>query len=996
MRKQAVERSCRRKALEGDRHDEIQTRTQWETSFERGLFSAKNSSGALFGRDAVFAVRIRAGGGTVSSGTDCGVRLWGTILRRSERGPRPGQLTRAEVDALIAQGLTVADLTEQCTVATMAITTADEHVDPKWFNFKINRPTETEDYSDYAALRAHYSYLDSAWDSPFNKAQTDETGAYIQRYYPALTGQADGVEYEVKRVSYHDTTVYRIGNVVINTTNGEQRYVYVSSEVNTGAASHFILPDDGRITVEYGPKEYNVYYEVYLDGVAQAAADLKFGSHAIFGSQRPSKTTDQHVSADVTIPAGYYARVYIGDADDRDDPDKFLTEYTYYADKPVTSPYEQFPTEGNYGKYPLGMGPEFTSNGNNVLIDSNAEAPSFFSLTGKYDSGAKGSANAPILIRVVLGKRTQFKISNELWGQTMTGEVRQQDKIKGNLLGGERNIFITKDANGKYILDESKYDNDAFLKDDGTMYQRPTDVDINPDDRSYSFTWTFTTKTVDTTGQNGNPVSFDFELRSLSVNSENVELPFINNPTNAGDNASTEKIQIQGATVQVRVTAVENPDSTHPFQRRYDIAFTNVTRNIIITTSALGMQQNSEFIVSNLTGVELQLWAGPRNDSSDFGWKDRKQGITTLNRKDGAFDFDESDTAHDNANARFKLVNGYELKDGGVEACVTYTHKTSETDGNFICLDQPDNESWYYLKLEGTTTAITDDPTNTYILSIEAKLKKYQVHYMNGVNESTMLQAGIAGLPEKEDINDFPNFTEWTQDEKHPGLDTNAGNYYDLVSNDSILINASIPTDGARRPAVFQFWVLTDKDGNPIKEDGTPISSYKNADGTIDMTKLVTVKGDTLMDLQEVSNAAEKDTTGKYTFCLTACWEPAAEPFVYYITFNKIDENGAPKTDVYAGTDDKGNPYPMVDVNNDPIGGGALRYAAIDRHAYAKVSSSTIVFDPDSTVTTLWQAMAGNTWYKLDPNRGEAAKNQARDSYLYAVKNYGEVDVWFT
>ena len=135
---------------------------------------------------------------------------------------RAGLLTKAEVDTLIEQGLTEADLMDPYAAAPIGITTADEHVDPKSFNFIVKRPAVTEEYLNYAELRAHYDYLPDTWDGPFNKEQTDANGAYIQQYYPALTDRREGVEYEVNRLSYHDTTVYRIGNVVRRSSIGRR------------------------------------------------------------------------------------------------------------------------------------------------------------------------------------------------------------------------------------------------------------------------------------------------------------------------------------------------------------------------------------------------------------------------------------------------------------------------------------------------------------------------------------------------------------------------------------------------------------------------------------------------------------------------------------------------------------------------------------------------------------------------------------------------------
>ncbi|MCH5353327.1 MAG: S-layer homology domain-containing protein [Acutalibacter sp.] len=995
---------------------------------------------------------------------------------------RAGELTKKEVDALIEQGLTLEDLQDPYAIAPMAITTHYEHVDSGYFKFIVNKPEQTLAFETYAGedgLTSVYNYLPATWAGPVNKAQVNENDEYYQSrnaapviggvkpdftnnydpevtgefnagklgtdlenlYYPHLYGKVNGVEYEVARVSYHDTTVKRIGNVLIEVSDSEEpmHYIYVSSGRTTGSTSHFIIPtnpdgsveSDNKITVEYQPLEYGITYEVYVDnldgkgGQLQSADNATFGRHAIFGSTRSEKTVEQIATATVTIPDGYYARVYIGDKTDEGD---FPTSYISYADSQtdyvgrpgVTSIHEKFPTERGYGEFPLGMGPSFKTAGDTgsgpdaVVLDGDApNTPSYFTLSAVYSSGDPGSGDTEMVIRVVIGKRTNFTVSNELWGETQTDGVVQQDKIKGNLLGGERTIFIKKDEiSGDFIFDDARYK--EIKPSTGQPYIKPEDVRVNGRTGEYSFTWIFTTKT-----RNGE----NFQLQTLSVNGESVDVPSVstNDPSHAtvndlGKVDSKPRVKLQNAEVEVSVRIVDTKSAMYEgdetdygdqYQRRYEVRFTNVTRNIVITTSALCPSDHQSFSVSNLDGVDLERWDGSRNTWTEVTQGEVlhvSQGLLWENYPTNLPTDQNGEQITGNFNVRAKPHYGYELPgearlhtgkpdengepDGvaGTVDGITYTNGSGQVQ-KINALAGPDANGWFYLDLSG-------GEGDSYYLSIYASLKRYQVKYLNGSRSGPELQPYVDGLPDVNTLQNFPDFSDWNgltaenYGDDYRVVDNNNQKYYNLNTASSIRVSANIPQDPAERPAVFKFWVLTNEQGKPIDRYGQPHLGYKTTGS--DGSDLSAVKGDTLRQLADVIGGAVRDEkTGIYTFYLTAYWTPAAEAFSYYIVFDKIDETGADKMDAYY----PGSRYPIL---NKATGERTGRYATVDRNAYTKVTSTTVVFDPDSDLVA--EYMATDPWYELYEGQEDGDRHRNGNNGLFVYTGVGNRDimnVWF-
>lgn len=865
---------------------------------------------------------------------------------------RAGLLTSAEVDALIEQGLTVADLGEDYPIMPMGLVEPGQSMREfrDRFKFLINVPREEpKPYDSYIALSTDYTGLES-WDGPKTGPQADENTLvyYTNRaneeegkfdYYPKLTStgsaaEGSGVDYEVTRLSYHDTTVYRIGYLEIETADGgKHTHLYASPEVESGTTSHFVLPDNAQITVEYSPIEYDVEYEI-------TGAPEGWGPDRIFGANRPLKTTNQHVSTTVTIPVGYTARVYFNNVE------KFPMED---ADSAVGDPI-------SYGNHPLGTEPKYKTDtvagasSNVVVIDTAANAPDYFSLTGTYLSGKVGSANSDIKVRVELTERTSFTLSDELWVTTSTGGSVQTEKI----------LDLTPDPRTKGGKPTTTPTGDGFI-------------------------WTFTTY-----GERNGEVH---ELRTLTVNGQPVSLPPLPTKQNQPSTKTAElkEADFTYANVNITVAIVQEKIQGQNGQinvYKYTVEFSNVKRDLVITTSALVVENAPELVVSSLEGVELELWSRAvkaENQDPNYDWNEADQGrILKIDEGNttGLHIYDETDS--NEYNARFRPAKGYEWGSGGVDRSITFApgYTLADADSDFF----PDEDGWYYATLTINTGAANSAAS---YLSIEAELKQYQVHYLDGTGQA--LQNGVEGMP-----------TSVTKMPFSDGVDTNGGKYYDMITNKAIVVNSDIPEDNSetadKRPAVFLYWVLTDAQGNPIDpETGNEILDYKNADGTINTSKLHKYKGAYTADLSATSAYADKNGGNIY---LTAYWEPAAQPFVYYITLNKIDSTGAVVKDVAEGTKKDGGKYEMPDG----------RYAFVDRETFTKVpegETTFVIFDTGSEPAANFLAGSdttekkeSNVWYKFDelgqykePFTGDGFGSDPHN-HIYEVGNHGEVDVW--
>lgn len=215
-----------------------------------------------------------------------------------------------------------------CVAAAAWASTAGDKVNAEHFSFSITDASgTTHDFTTIAELQADgYSLSgDAGWDGVF-------AGEQPAGNYPSVQG------YEFKGLTLDDMAVYEIGLTEVNS----REYVYVTVRENgeTDSMTSIVLPEGETIHVNYRPQEYPIDYGVYIDGEKQEANDAKFGLDAIFGLNRAGTTSRQSFSVNVTIPAGYTGRVYLGDTSAFSESDNEKLEH--------------FPLEPGYGNYPLG------------------------------------------------------------------------------------------------------------------------------------------------------------------------------------------------------------------------------------------------------------------------------------------------------------------------------------------------------------------------------------------------------------------------------------------------------------------------------------------------------------------------------------------------------------------------------------------------------------------------------------------------------------------
>ena len=358
--------------------------------------------------------------------------------------------------------------------------------------------------------------------------------------------------------------------------------------------------------------------------------------------------------------------------------------------------------------------------------------------------------------------------------------------------------------------------------------------------------------------------------------------------------------------------------------------------------------------------------------------------------------------------------------------------------------------NWYYASLNKLPYLKSAAAKNTY-LRFEAVPRTYELRYLSGAATEDGKTVGIGPNSQYDQygFNNVFNLKENTM--PYYDNDANVAPYYidsTLYSKadakglePSFHIYKGEPEDNGNIVAndkvyyTFQYWVLTDKDGNPVDEDGKQIicvGTGKNGEVTDDdiaawqdqFIKFFPSDSIALDSFDKIIEATGKSEDGedvvtfdqenqKFIFYLTACWSSEAiKPYTSYITVNtRADvDNGSTNTVPWFG----GEWYAVNERRTATDKELEDKLVALIRAAYSRTSyldaaaaggsvadGVTVTIDKDKLTEFMAELAKENDkylWYTFDDEQNGWDEDHKIDSGTYTwlrVKDKQEVPVWF-
>ncbi len=204
----------------------------------------------------------------------------------------------SEIETLAATGtLTLARLNDLAPMQLTGGTVSKGHFTATKVVVKEGGRLATEPITD-----DEWAKMCGSWTGATSGVQNEEA----LKAYPQIAN------YKIGSLTINGSEVARLGNVSVKTEGDEEsKYVYWSPSADLSNMTSTVLAPGEKIQVNYVMQEYPITYKVLekqADGgyitSTQKLAD-------IFGLQRPAETVNQWLTVDVTVPAGYYGRVYM-------------------------------------------------------------------------------------------------------------------------------------------------------------------------------------------------------------------------------------------------------------------------------------------------------------------------------------------------------------------------------------------------------------------------------------------------------------------------------------------------------------------------------------------------------------------------------------------------------------------------------------------------------------------------------------------------------------
>lgn len=871
----------------------------------------------------------------------------------SEAGNQPSEedesdvYTLSEVESVIEDGISLASLQKLMPVSIVS----EKPIPSDNFRFLISDSSgaTVKSYENYASLKAEYSEIE--W---IGAAGGNVSGAM----FPQIKGKV------FENLYLEGTIIEKLGIVTVTVSDEsgaetQNDYIWFSASASGDETSAMVLPtsEEGKylFEVRYVPQEYDITYEVCLNGVD---ASQKYPLETIFGAGRAVSTKDGTAAVDVTIPTGFTGKVYIGDKERVDS--QLCEQY------PIGTP--------TYGNYPLGAELVYVETGTGASVDS-AHGPGYYSTFGTYQVGSKDDpVSAPQIVRVVLEEKESYIFDPGSWMKT---------SYTGNGSRIENGTSMTKVV----LTNESA--------------QPRTDVQYKRNsDGTYHLIWTFVTVS-------GDNMAGGWILDALEINGVGLKIPYVDYSSSKQEQVTAETVLPSGMTIHflAKSDAAEKTTSYH-------LTIMNLSHDVVITGGSLHAAGGErELVLEDSTGTEVQFYfCDPKGEDGKWVPAVQSQPVSAAKAGKGIH-YNAGDPNHKVANVRFKLKKGYEWHSGSIGVTdVVFTNQEGtriswgikgESD---ICSDYVEDEGWYYLRL-GTGENYYDGAPTIGRLGITAKPVRYVIQYLDGseaaINNGVSFGAsGITDMPAFAD----GNLIQGTWDYKSTDtLDGNHGSYYSVAErtgsyfdsriSNTATIHGSMPRDSAaNRPARFQGWIITDANGNALDEHGVP---------TTDDGQFITCQPGSALPLSKVSACGKlfDKVERLYVIYLTARWDARAPSYTYYVTFNTTNTDGAVSKRI--PVNGFGTQFEEADIAAGASAG--VTYEETDwyvsrndnyfrqQEGSARPKGVDVVFNSEGEQAKL--LMSGDLkWYKFD-----GSKNSSRPpgQYLWPqVLNGGEVDVW--
>ena len=846
------------------------------------------------------------------------------------------------MESIIGDGISLASLQELMPVSV----SSGKPVPKEYFKFELSSLTGngTRAYPDYSALENNPDgYKVGVWPG-------NASGNISATMFPA-----------VERMTFdalllNGTIIESIGIVTVTVQKGDgsqtaKDYVYFSPTGSGVSADAMVLPDDVSNThlfeVRYVYATYDITYQVYLDGSDISANWLD----RVFGVRRTATTKDGMAFVDVSIPAGFTGRVYVGDTNG------------------FTTDHEVFPADmPGYGEYPLGQELVYKQGEAGAEIDS-GNGPGLYSTTGTYSIGSSDKrVSANQTVRVVLHEKTQYAFNPEYWmnsDYTGNGKYFSDDGLKKEQLFGRDK---SSGADGFYIIPRSN--------------------------GAYDLIWKFTT-TLE-----GNAAGW--LLESLEVNGVGLRIPYMDYDGVWQDRTENTDLP-SGGSMYVTVKRGEQA-----YTCEYYLTVTGATQGVAITGGSLrAAGGESKLVLEDSTGTDVEFFfCGPKGENGR--WVSAMQSRSVSASMMGSeFHYDAGDPGHNYTNVRFKLKSGYEWRYGraGVANVVFCDQKGTNLPWGLKSESKiySGEDEWCYLRL-GTGEDYYSRDLGNRRLSITAKPARYVIQYLDGngaaINAGVSFgEGGIENMPGFADGDliqgNWPHKNTNTLDGNHGnyyGIAARIGSYFDSRISNTATIHGSAPQDTAAiRPAQFQGWVVTDANGNALDEHG---------EETTDEEQFLTCQPGGALSISEVmARGVLFDQVERlYVIYLTGEWKARAPSYTYYVTFNEKTRDGAEKTRIQI--DGLGGHFDEGDVEAGKK--AHENYSTDEWYAFRrdsffnlegaqKLSGLNIAFDAENEQAK--GLMEGRfKWYKYDDKKNSA---EHPNQFLWStVPNGGEVDVW--
>ena len=721
--------------------------------------------------------------------------------------------------------------------------------------------------------------------------------------------------YYVYSITVDDIMAAVLG--IIQRKDGGFVYYYLSREDQDNKVSTTRLPDGKKFTIRYAPNEYDITYQIMLNGqdVTEQYKD------AVLSTGYSTRTNLGIYSFGLNVPNGYTAAVEVS-----------YTEKNVETGKDEAKTSDLIQLNGINNGYPLGTDPIYTGMDKNAGTPDMTQGPGTLLQSASLgETGVK--SDRTVTITLVKKAAPTFDMSGWLKSTNAGGNSGRGCVGTLNAKGGANwpNIIPTS---GQWNWNQQ----DVYKNKQSMTPEK--DADDNPTG-TYSYELVFQTNTGDV-----------FLLNQFQLNGTDLALPLtpmeVYDGANGGTNTNINQdpITVNGEIAGTTYTLTTLPDGAvvkveyvrqfhwnSDKQSVYRITITGAYSPVTVTSGNLFMSRGGarEIAVYNIsegvyaidsdTGEILPSaveYYGPEQNNANVKWRSTYGPIV------GVFEESETakaigDEAHYGANFRIKLYDGYDnpqlyLTDKSADAKVLLTAE---------CLGQ-DADGYYYFYIPN------QGGEKNPLLRITTTIVKYIVRYLPGM----MSVPGVGNYdPDPDNPNNWdpakyglygrdalnmPDYSGVLGIATNPNYDDNAGSFYDIATYNTISVSSTEPRDPGYYNEelgdhvvgyVFDHWEVVGTVGADITGADTVLTNdgktmYKDGNGKWLLPSAVTdmeVKAGQQINLSDVAqyaidvkgeNATFPENVSVHVIRLQAVWRKLEDPVKYTVRLRWIDSKG--------------------------------------------------------------------------------------------------------